>query len=626
MKRLLDKQFFKSPLFRTCFVVLVLVVVFWFDVSLAQDNSVVWTSIQSSLIDDMWSFLWWLIKILSWLWIVPASLAWDLITNKLAYGSSFYFDRYLFTIWQTMRTFAYFILWFIFVWSILKIFVKQEALSKFATLLAKTVWAWVLIGASWFIMAALIDLSIVWTSAVASIPLQAMEQEFEKLEWELSCPKEIVVENSSSIEEFTVSSKWENILEFEDIMPTWDSVAWPLIFIWCGLLNFFDSWQISNESTDAVDVMLVVWLKLIMNLMLILPMLVLMVVNIMRLFFIRLWIIFWPFIVLDRLFKWPLSSTYKKYFSLSNIFWLIFQPVVVVWALSIWLLLIMGIYDVQISTDEETKAVLEQTFNIEIFEEKLARVGDDVLWEAYILWEALRWWADRAWGIIWNLLLAWFSIVILWWLVKLGFYTNAITKSTVDWMYKTTESFMKSVPLIKTRFGKLWYAWMKKAKESLYNEQMTNFEKQQLKDAGKINEILWIQDVWWSLSDWADLKGDFNNQNTSLKSMVAFRKKLEDKELNTSNKEFRSFMEQWILSNQNRLKSNNGTLFRNADYTPETIWNIWDSQDRQDTKTRRFIVWLLSQDDLETSSLNNLIRSVKHTNSSNIKWNYWWKQ
>lgn len=155
---------------------------------------------------------------------------------------------------------------------------------------------------------------------------------------------------------------------------------------------------------------------------------------------------------------------------------------------------------------------------------------------------------------------------------------------------------------------------------------MTNFEKQQLKDAGKINEILWIQDVWWSLSDWADLKGDFNNQNTSLKSMVAFRKKLEDKELNTSNKEFRSFMEQWILSNQNRLNSNNGTLFRNANYTSETIWNIWDSQDSQDIKTRRFIVWLLSQDDLETSSLNNLIRSVKYTNSSNIKWNYWWKE
>jgi hypothetical protein len=63
----------------------------------AQDSEVAQNTFQ--IITDF-------IKLLSWLWVVPATIAGKLLTNDLVYGSFFYLDRYLWQMRQFMRTMA----------------------------------------------------------------------------------------------------------------------------------------------------------------------------------------------------------------------------------------------------------------------------------------------------------------------------------------------------------------------------------------------------------------------------------------------------------------------------------------------------------------------------------------
>jgi hypothetical protein len=61
------------------------------------------------------------------------------------------------------------------------------------------------------------------------------------------------------------------------------------------------------------------------------PMLVLMIINAVRIFWIWIWILFSPFIILDVVFNGPLQKSEQgDKFKISTIFGLVFQPVVIV--------------------------------------------------------------------------------------------------------------------------------------------------------------------------------------------------------------------------------------------------------------------------------------------------------
>jgi hypothetical protein len=45
------------------------------------------------------------------------------MSNTMAYGQAFFLDRYLFTMWQLMRSFSLFALGFLFIGSIIKNYV-----------------------------------------------------------------------------------------------------------------------------------------------------------------------------------------------------------------------------------------------------------------------------------------------------------------------------------------------------------------------------------------------------------------------------------------------------------------------------------------------------------------------
>lgn len=119
------------------------------------------------------------IYIIIWPIIVLAGTAMD---NQLIYGSFMNLDTYLWQIWQIVRNFSNFALWFLFLVSILIYNLspnENKWLQKFKPqdIILKVLVAGVLINMSRFLVMAMVDLSTVLTYSLGGIPLSVMKEE-----------------------------------------------------------------------------------------------------------------------------------------------------------------------------------------------------------------------------------------------------------------------------------------------------------------------------------------------------------------------------------------------------------------------------------------------------------------
>ena len=106
------------------------------------------------------------------LWPLVA-LAWLAMDNSLIYGSFMGLDVSLWKIWQIVRTFANYTLWFLLlIWVLWYNLSWQDSIKglKLPDLLKRVLVASVLIQASWFLMMVLVDLSTIMTYGVWGIP------------------------------------------------------------------------------------------------------------------------------------------------------------------------------------------------------------------------------------------------------------------------------------------------------------------------------------------------------------------------------------------------------------------------------------------------------------------------
>lgn len=117
----------------------------------------------------------WLYMLL-WPLIFVCGLALD---NSLIYWEWFHLDVPLYTIWNIMKNFANFALWFMVVLSIvLNVFSfwKWWGKLKPKDIITKTLIAWVLIQMSWFLPAAIIDVSTILTYSIWWLPMTVLEK------------------------------------------------------------------------------------------------------------------------------------------------------------------------------------------------------------------------------------------------------------------------------------------------------------------------------------------------------------------------------------------------------------------------------------------------------------------
>ena len=157
------------------------------------------------------------------LWPLVA-LAWLAMDNSLIYGSFMWLDVTLWNIWQIVRTFANYTLWFLFLAWILWYNLSWKAEIKWMKLtdLVKNVLiASVLIQASWFIMMVLVDLSTIMTYGIWWLPYAVFDNT-SIWSWDDSKMFKMVVDLDLWDYEVKASNKWD----VSDAIKYYWNVTW----------------------------------------------------------------------------------------------------------------------------------------------------------------------------------------------------------------------------------------------------------------------------------------------------------------------------------------------------------------------------------------------------------------
>ncbi len=367
-------------------IFLLMFIFFWFFVwkSFAQNMSFEC----SDTVCKMTNGINFLISILSWWWVVLATLAGKLMTNDLVYGTFLNLDSSLWNLWNIMKNFANFTLWFILLFSIVKNLIgigKKDAnpLTDSLKVVKNVLLAGVLVQISWFALWLIFDLSTIAVSAVGSLPSQFLSssQDFEGTMKRLikSKQKNIVVDFTQA-NIVSVQNTWnmtdDELKNFLDtITPSADSVVGPLIFLWWSIFDLFDmsdtSYNTSGEDSWS-NLFLTIGINwfVLFSFSVILALMTLF--NLFRLITLRVVIPLSPFIVLLHVFdpnhkimdgKW--KSFLGKITNLSNIVKLIFKPVYIVLMLSVVLIVmvllkwLIGANNVNLSTTTQENIVIK---------------------------------------------------------------------------------------------------------------------------------------------------------------------------------------------------------------------------------------------------------------------------
>lgn len=488
------------------FIILIfLTIVVLFDIntffSFAQ-TAATWST-QSWSSDKFLAILNWLIKLWNWLWIVPAIIAWKLMTNEFAYWAVFHLDIHLWTLWNIMKNFANYILWFAFLFIILKSFYHWEPSTIYKTVLPKLlIWS-VLIQSSWFLIWAMLDISLIMTNAVAAFPAQFIKE--NEVQWKLKdCTINLDTNNKNSKTVDCVDSQATTWL-FQAILPKSDSVSWPLLYLWFNVFKFTEFTNIDQEITKPEQITLDLFLKALLIWIFLVPLFTLMITNLIRMFRIWIFVIFSPFLVLKEVFKWWIWDKFEwaKNITFSELIWLIFQPVVVVWALSLVLILVVSmdnIFNVKAESEKYNQQVRQnmmEKFNIDTSDwNKAVMYFDKEKTISFTLeWSIFEKSKENIWWLIWYMIMCFFTAYLMWTLVKVWFATSSLTKQVSDSVFKFAEWMMMATPLPWTNLS-LWA--LSRAKTQMNTDI---FRSAQARQADRVTELFWwpsaSQNLWY---------------------------------------------------------------------------------------------------------------------------------
>ena len=285
--------------------------------------------------------------------MILAFLAGKLMSNEFVYGSFIHLDAALFNIWNAMKNIGNFILGFLFLVGILKSFFTKDAFEIKKTL-PRFLLAGVLIQMSWFIMGAFVDLANIATAAVGAFPAQFLESSTDNLsknkfmQLAVTVPTRINVSFKENEDLFTAYTGTQTI---ENMFGKFNDMSGPLMFLGASIFRFQDYGILNQEITSPKNFSIALFLKVFLLLVFTVPMFVLVVVNLIRIF--KLWIrisfsplaaIAWSFD--DNETPGAVKTIGEKlgFAKLSDVLALIFQPVVMIGALSLVLILSVGIY------------------------------------------------------------------------------------------------------------------------------------------------------------------------------------------------------------------------------------------------------------------------------------------
>ena len=307
-----------------------------------------------------------IISILSWWRLILATLAWKFMTNDFVYGSFLNLDSSLWNLWNMMKNLANFALWFILIFTIVKnlfkwSLAKEDTLKNAKDLVLNTLFAWVLIQMSWFLIAVMIDLSTIGTAAVWSLPSQfiiadsGFQNNMSQLLWSVQNRIEIDLSTTWNITN-VIKSTWNINSEvdvnklLDTIMPSSESMVWPFIFLWGSVFNLYDLTDTSKNlsgTDDRSELFLSLWINWFVLFIFSVSLFLVFLFNLFRVITLRIVIPLSPFVFMLFAFSrgWKSPIKLDKFLgdvmNIKNIMKLIFMPVFMTLVLSIVLIVMV---------------------------------------------------------------------------------------------------------------------------------------------------------------------------------------------------------------------------------------------------------------------------------------------
>jgi len=463
-------------------IILCLTIFLWVSFADGPNGVVVkvWNQV-TSLAQDWFKLLQQLLGVL-YLLIWPfLVLAGKLLSNAFVYWTSFFIDWVLWKLWQLVRTFMNYFIGIIFLVSIVIYFFKDNSKLSLRQIFPKIVLASIVVNASWFLLAALIDLSTIllvgawwigtkFNDIISKGTNRNPTQDCLVLPITVNTDKKSIVQVKwPNWKEYTFCIRDKNwkiqnspCIVYEDgvyKLDNWEPVPWCLtakdidnssvgmlfsIFRYMNTAFIFD-----NTNTDKATFWLFV-IKSILMLALIIPFILLCIILVIRLMI--LWIViplspilFWLPIL------WVFDSKVKE--KLTSILALIFQPAYVVFMLSLGFVFIQSLYVMMPSVGgQENNKNFLKTLNIE-------KVNENEL-EIYGLLDIKTKYASNngtntdisdfknlASYISWIILnLIW--VMILWTLVFTAFKSNTFTKKIATAVDTTAKEWLKTLEIL----------------------------------------------------------------------------------------------------------------------------------------------------------------------------------
>ena len=448
------------------------------------------------------------IKFASWGWTIVAFLAGKLMSNDWIYASGIWLDKALFSMWNYMKNIANFVLWFMLVAGILKsLFSKDTYAIKKE--LPKYLLASIMINMSRFLMGALIDVSNVATAAVWAFPAALMgetamkEQQLNMLN--TTIPDKIKV-NFDNTQWSCQDSTYTANKTLDSIRWSFNDMSWPLLFLGTSIYRLQSYCFLNQDITSFKNFSIGMTIKVIILVMFIAPLVALLMINLQRIFYLWLWIVFSPIIALLEVTKVKVDlGKMKETFSLKEIIGMIFTPVFTIWGLSLVLILSTGMYYVmwwtgwvetwntQVSNvyawAEITNSPNTSSFHNTVEGSEIEFIGDvfhDV--------------ASYAGGFIWYIIITSFTIMLLWAIVKISVSGSKIASGTYDKITKLSQWLATSAQIIPIGGGKMLSLWSLTSGGDTINRLWNTFTSNLQREATQnLNTSFYNSPIWKAL-------------------------------------------------------------------------------------------------------------------------------
>ena len=245
---------------------------------------------------------------------------------------------------------------------------------------------------------------------------------------------------------------------------------------------------IQKKVKDVLKVVSIgTMIQLIVVVLFVVPIVILVFIWLVRVFWLWIYIWFSPLIILDQIFGGKMLKN-KKEFELKNIIWLIFQPVLIVFAMWIAVIFLVGIQSA--FTWGKAEKGLKELGVCEDQHNALCLQNKKVI---TIEWNLLNDFIQAAWWVFGYTILLLLSTLVLWSMIKVATKSSELTANISQSVYQFAEDALKAVPIVPVAGGVGVGAIQKALSKRLLKR---DFETKAAQQAETLLESLWLRPKW----------------------------------------------------------------------------------------------------------------------------------